>query len=244
MLQGEIIKVKRIIRIALATFLMYIITHLIVFILLPVTLLIIPVMNEKQISQMKKNVAIILLGIVRLKPRIYGIENIDTKKKYVVIANHPSFYDILVLMTIFPDLQMIAQAFISKIPVFGYVLQKIGAYYVEPKKFMETKSSLDDAMKVQENIIIFPEGVRSDKGEIKRFHRGFVYLLRNSSLELLPITINGLYSLKPAKRFYMDPDSQVEVIIHKPITREEIEKQTENELIQTSEEIISSNYKM
>ena len=198
---------------------MYIITHLIVFILLPFSLLLIPFMNKIQITQMKNSVSKLLLRIVGLKPRIYGIENIDADKKYVVIVNHPSFYDILVIMTILPDLQMIAQAFIRNIPIFGFVLGKVGAYYVEPKKFMETKTSLDDAMKFQGNIIIFPEGIRSDKGEIKRFHRGFIYLLRNSSLELLPITINGLYSVKPAKRFYMDPDAVVEVIIHKPLNK-------------------------
>jgi 1-acyl-sn-glycerol-3-phosphate acyltransferase len=238
------LKVRRGIRIFFTTLSMYFITHLIVFVVLIIGLFTIPFLNKLHINSMKKNVSILLLRIVGVKSQIIGMENIDLGKKYIVVANHPSFYDIIILMTVLPGSQMIAQAFIKRIPVFGYILGKVGAFFVDPKKIMETKSSLDGSMRIQESIIIFPEGGRSEKGEIKHFHRGFVYLLRKSSFELLPITLNGLFSLKPAKRWYIDPYAVIEIIIHKPLSQNAIEKQTDNELIKTAEDIITAEYKM
>lgn len=51
-------------------------------------------------------------------------------------------------------------------------------------------------------------------------------------MELLPFTLRGFYTLKPLKRLYVDPDSILEVVVHKPIDR-----RNEDLLILTTETI-------
>ena len=72
------------------------------------------------------------------------------------------------------------------------------------------------------------------------FYRGFIYLFRTSDLGILPVTLNGFYDLKPKNRFYINFDSKLDVIIHKPIKREELIEKSDTEIIETVKAIIES----
>jgi 1-acyl-sn-glycerol-3-phosphate acyltransferase len=87
-----------------------------------------------------------------------------------------------------------------------------------------------------------PEGARTLDGKIHRFKRGFLYILRQSSLDLLPITLNGLYKLKPVKRLYLDPDAELEMVIHTPINNSVARQMTDEALLTTVHSLINSVY--
>ncbi len=91
-------------------------------------------------------------------------------------------------------------------------------------------------------MIILPEGARTPDGEIHRFRLGFVYILRQTSFDLLPITLNGFYQLKPVKRFYLDPNAEPEVIVHAPILGSTIRKMNDTELMTLVKSVIGSVY--
>ena len=93
------------------------------------------------------------------------------------------------------------------------------------------------------NIIIIPEGQRTSDGQIQRFKRGFTYILRNSSLDLLPITLNGFYQLKPVNRKYIDPNAELEFIVHEPISNAVIKDMVDDQIIDMTIAIISESYR-
>ena len=94
------------------------------------------------------------------------------------------------------------------------------------------------------NIAIFPEGTRTLDGNISRFHKGFIHILRKSDIDILPVTLNGFYRLKPKNRFYIDFDAKISAVIHKPIVKEELITKTDNEIIQIVKSTILSAYQV
>jgi len=94
----------------------------------------------------------------------------------------------------------------------------------------------------QQTVAIFPEGTRTLNGRINTFYRGFIYLYRTRNLEILPVTLNGFYDLKPKNRLYINFGSKLDVIIHKPIKREVLADKSDIEIIDTVKGIIESAY--
>ena len=94
----------------------------------------------------------------------------------------------------------------------------------------------------KQTVAIFPEGTRTLDGKINDFYKGFIYLFRTTEIGILPVTLNGFYKLKPKNRFYINFDSKLDVVIHKPIKREELIEKTDTEIIETVKNVIESAY--
>jgi hypothetical protein len=54
--------------------------------------------------------------------------------------------------------------------------------------------------------------------------------------------LNGFYKLKPKNRSYINFDSKLDVVIHKPIKREYLIDKTDKEIIETVKAVIESAY--
>lgn len=93
------------------------------------------------------------------------------EKPAVVIANHQSFIDILVLLSICPKAVMVTNGWVWRSPVFGRIVRYLGFYHAADG-YERLAPAL--AQKVAEgySVIVFPEGTRSADGKIGRFHKG------------------------------------------------------------------------
>jgi hypothetical protein len=56
------------------------------------------------------------------------------------------------------------------------------------------------------------------------------------------VTLNGFYDLKPKNRFYINFGSKLDVVIHKPIPREDLINKSDNEIIDAVKTVIESEY--
>jgi 1-acyl-sn-glycerol-3-phosphate acyltransferase len=89
-------------------------------------------------------------------------------------------------------------------------------------------------------IAIFPEGTRTLTGNMNEFFRGFVYILKASDADILPVTLNGFYSLKPKNRFYINFSAKISIVINKPTNALELKVKTDQEIITEMKKIIES----
>ena len=114
---------------------------------------------------------------------------------------------------------------------------------VREANIKNTKLMLDDIIKKSKDntIAIFPEGTRTLDGRINDFYRGFIHVLRASDINVLPVTLNGFYVLKPKNRFYINFSSRISVIIHEPVSRESLIEKDDNEIISILKNIIESS---
>jgi 1-acyl-sn-glycerol-3-phosphate acyltransferase len=237
-------KVKRFVAIVWRTIAMYFGTHLVVFALLPVALLLAIFNRKTALGRLKQFMVGMVFRVIGGKVSLTNRCNLEPGRPYLIISNYPGTYTIFALMQAFPQAAAVAQAFLSRIPVLGRLLAMLGTVFVDPKRILSTRRAIDRALQAKSReILIFPEGKRSLDGRIHRFQRGFIYILRNSRLDLLPVTANGFYTLKPAPRFYVDPSARLELVVHPPIRNSAIRAMTDKELIETVHTVIEADYR-
>jgi 1-acyl-sn-glycerol-3-phosphate acyltransferase len=224
---------------------MYLVTHLIVFFFLfPIGTPLI-IFDSRNGYRIKKAITGALFRIIGQRLKVIGLENLEPTKSYVIVSNYPGSYAGFALMNVFPNASILVHSFLSKVPIVGFLLKSTGAMFVQRKRFGRTKRAIDETLRHNENrsIVILPEGGRSPDGQIRKFRRGFIYILRHSSMDLVPVTLRGFYRLKPLKRAYLDPDIDLEVVIHKPVNRSAIESMNDEELLNLTTDTIQRAYK-
>jgi 1-acyl-sn-glycerol-3-phosphate acyltransferase len=235
---------QRVIRIIFFTLSMYIVTHLFVFAVLPFAILVSYVDNDR-IPILKQWFVRSLFAIIGKRLKVTGNDNVDPDRAYLIISNYPSFYAGFSLIGTFTRASVVVQAFVKRVPLLGQVLKRLGTIFVQPGLAGHGKKAIDFHLgqhDVSTSMIILPEGARTPDGEIHRFRRGFLYILRQSSLDLLPVTLNGMYRLKPVKRFYIDPDAELEMVIHTPVSHSAACQISDVELLTMVHNVISGVY--
>jgi 1-acyl-sn-glycerol-3-phosphate acyltransferase len=240
----KVVVVFKIIRIIIFTLSMYIVTHLFVLVTLPFAILI-SYIDKERIPTLKQWFVKSLFAIIGKKMRISGFDNFNPDLAFVIISNYPSFYASFALIGIFPRASVVAHSYVKRVPLLGQILSRLGTIFVRPGKAGQGRNAIDSHLgnwDASHSVIILPEGARTPDGRIHPFRRGFVYILRQTSLDLLPVTLNGLYQLKPMKRFYTDPDAQPEMIIHTPISNATARQMSDEELLTMAQNIIGYAY--
>lgn len=239
------VKLRRFARVLAFTISMYLVTHLIVFFFLfPIGTPLI-IFDSGNGPRIKKGMTKALFKVIGQRLKVHGLDNLEPEKNYIIVSNYPGSYAGFALMNVFPDALMVVHSFFLKVPIVGFLLKSTGATFVQSRKSIRIKQSIDDTLQKKEhkNIVIFPEGGRSPDGRIHSFKRGYIYLLRHSSMDLLPVTLNGFYSLKPMKRVSVDPDVDLEVVLHRPLDRSVIDNLDDEALMKLTVDTIQREYK-
>lgn len=127
-----------------------------------------------------------------LKKRIQYKERLDFSKPSIIIANHGSFLDILLLLMLHPKVIIMVKEWVYKSPFFGAIVRYSGYLYASegPEKNLEM---IRERMAQGYSIVIFPEGSRSGDGDIKRLHKGAFFLAETLQADIQPILIHGAY---------------------------------------------------
>lgn len=116
----------------------------------------------------------------------------DFKKPSVIIANHQSLLDILLLVMLYPKLILFTNTWVYNSPFMGWVVRMAGFINVDEGVNNE---ELTEVIKQHVNngysIVIFPEGTRSIDLEMKRFHKGAFALAQELNLDIVPILFWG-----------------------------------------------------
>lgn len=127
--------------------------------------------------------------LIGRKLRIHGTENFDKKKRYILIANHASLFDIMAIMSFFPGVSWFGRERLIKIPVFGHLLKSIDYIPMKNANIKNTKEMLEQMVRNSKGltIAIFPEGTRTIDGKINDFYRGFIHVLKALNSKYYPL---------------------------------------------------------
>jgi 1-acyl-sn-glycerol-3-phosphate acyltransferase len=175
---------------------------------------------------------------------VQGKENIDKRNKNIIIANHSSLFDILAIVAFYPEVTWFGHERLLKVPVFSRYLRMIDYIPFKEPTIKNTRRMLEQLLEKGKNrsIAIFPEGTRTLNGKINPFYRGFIYLFRSRNIGIQPVTLNGFFDLKPKNRSYINFGSKLDIIIHKPIPREELIDKSDEEILDAVKSVIESAY--
>ncbi|MFW6363582.1 MAG: lysophospholipid acyltransferase family protein [Spirochaeta sp.] len=174
--------------------------------------------------------------------RMQGREHIKPGTPYMIISNHQSLVDILVLYRLFKHFKWVAKAELYKIPVFGWHMalnRYIKLSRMDRKsQFQMLKTSIR-TLQSGSSVLIFPEGTRTPDGELKRFKEGAFAIAKKAGVAIIPIVINGSFNAMPKKSFMMHRvNIQVEVLPEIPA--ETVAEKDTRELAEYSRELIAA----
>lgn len=126
--------------------------------------------------------------------RVSGLENIDPRKAYVIVANHQSLADIIVVYKTRMQFKWVAKEILFKIPFVGWCLSLSKHIKLSRGRFGSIKKVYREASRWLKNgisVLFFPEGTRSDTDEMREFQNGAFKLAIKEKKPILPISIKG-----------------------------------------------------
>lgn len=188
----------------------------------------------------------VLLAICGLNLSTRGTEKLDPGQTYIYVSNHASLLDIPVIVTGIPDqIRIVYKKELEKIPVFGWGL-KWGSYIgIDRGKSAVAKKSLGEAIeKIRRgaSVLLYAEGTRTTDGKLQPFKRGAFNLAVSAGIPVVPLTINGTYSVMPKGSLAIRPHP-VELVFSDPISVGPKEgKQAELQLMEKVHAAIAQHY--
>lgn len=126
----------------------------------------------------------------------------------VVVANHPSMLDALLLLSVTPNAVCVMKRGLMRVPVIAGFAKAAG--YVPQGDAPEMMAVASDALASGASLIIFPEGTRSPEGALGEFRRGAARIAVEAKrpIDLVIIEMNPVV-LGPARGWLKSPESLV-----------------------------------
>ncbi len=145
----------------------------------------------KIISRLNRNFTLLLRMILNIKVTVAGDEGQMERGGYVIIANHVSYVDGIVLGSIFPIL-FVSKREVKRWPIVGQWNVLCGTIFINRQRKEEVGSLIEEMtlkLRQEANILLFPEGTSTDGQKLLPFQTvPLAAPLRSRSI-IVPATI-------------------------------------------------------
>ena len=154
------------------------------------------------------------------KIHIEGREKAIKGTTYVIISNHQSILDILLMNCLRYRYKWISKIENFNVPVIGWYL-KMAKYITVDRGNEDSKTEMleksYECLRKGISIMIFQEGTRSVNNEIGFYKRGAFQLALQADVPLLPVLIDGTGGILPKHGFIFSSGHQVRIRVLDPI---------------------------
>jgi 1-acyl-sn-glycerol-3-phosphate acyltransferase len=126
--------------------------------------------------------------------RVTGRRITDPRRPYVVVSNHESFVDILLISHLPWEMKWLSKVEMLKIPLVGWEMRLAGDIPVErgaSRSALKAMVRCREVLKQRVSVIIFPEGTRSATGDMLPFKDGAFRLAIDAGVPILPLVVWG-----------------------------------------------------
>ena len=155
--------------------------------------------------------------------RVEGREKIAPDTAYVMVANHLSLLDILVMFRLFAHFKWVSKIENFRLPFIGwnmvlndYVKLRRGDRSSVFQMIRACRRHLDQGS----SVMIFPEGTRSNTGRLRSFKSGAFEIAQSARVPLLPIVLRGTSDALPKKGLVLQGQHDILIQCLDPIPYE------------------------
>jgi 1-acyl-sn-glycerol-3-phosphate acyltransferase len=164
---------------------------------------------------------------------IQGRDKVVRGTTYVIISNHQSILDTLLLFSLKYKFKWISKIENVRVPILGWYL-KLADYIIVDRGNEESKIEMLEksyrCLKKGISIMIFPEGTRSKDSKIGLFKRGAFQLAIEANVPILPVLIDGTGNLLPKNKLVLETSHGLSFRILDPIQPDTFNTKNPDEL--------------
>ncbi len=175
------------------------------------------VLNSNEKFDLPKDYKGLLIGkaLGKIAFNFYAKINFETnnlpKEPFIMVANHQSFMDAVIMSYILPKKVLKNSFFLA---INTHFTGKFRMFFARHSNTIilnvnqnigRTLQETAFALKNQKNVVIFPEGARTRDGELKEFKKAFAILSKELKIPVVPVGIKGAYEILPFGKFFPKP---------------------------------------
>jgi 1-acyl-sn-glycerol-3-phosphate acyltransferase len=163
-----------------------------------------------------------LLAAGGARPNVRSLEPGALETAAVLVANHASYLDVVVLLATLPvNVRLAAKARLASYPVLGTIIRRAGYLQVErgrPTAARDLVATLTNG----ESLFVFPEGTFVRVPGVMPFRLGAFHAAVETRTPILPIALAGTRAFFPDERWLLT-HGPLEVVVGKPLFPEATE---------------------
>ena len=152
--------------------------------------------------------------------RVVGREKIDKRETYVIVSNHQSGADIIVLFLLWNNYKWVAKKSLYNFPFIGWNMWLNRYIVIDRGRKSSMQKMMADAVKTLRSgssVMIFPEGPRSKDGRLQQFKTGAFHLALETGKPILPIVITGTSMAIRKGGFLVNKNHNIQAKVLQPI---------------------------
>ena len=174
---------------------------------------------------------------------IRGREKIDPQRAVVLVANHLSLVDILVMFRLFTHFKWVSKAENFRVPFIGWNMSMnryIRLVRGQKQSVVRMMQECEDALAGGNSIMMFPEGTRSTTNAMRKFKPGAFEIALKAHAPVQPLVIRGSGDALPKRGFILQGRHEISVTVLDRIDPEDFGAATAEALSAHVREIIAA----
>ncbi|MDP7018930.1 MAG: lysophospholipid acyltransferase family protein [Pirellulaceae bacterium] len=173
-----------------------------------------------------------LIGVFCFRLRCTGRENYPTEGGGLICSNHQSMFDpVLVGLTCDRRLNYLARRSLFRFFLFGWLIRFLDAIPIDRDGMgLDGIRETLRRLKRGELVLIFPEGTRTEDGEVATLMPGVCALAKRGKGPLIPVAIDGAYDAWP-RSAKLPRFATLHIDIGEPLTVEQMRDLEDRELL-------------
>ncbi len=176
---------------------------------------------------------------------IEGRNKLPWKRPAILVSNHQSMVDILVLYRLFTPYKWVSKKENFAIPILGWQMRMNDYLEIDRnsrESFGKLMQKASHFLKLGSPILIFPEGTRHPGDKLGPFKEGAFKMALDNGVDIIPIIIEGSARALPKKGVILTGYSKIRVRVLDPIPYEEFSGKTIREIKELVRELMSEEY--
>jgi 1-acyl-sn-glycerol-3-phosphate acyltransferase len=150
-----------------------------------------PALGNKQQRRILQSWSAALLTIMHVRISTSGAESLPDVSGGLVVANHISWLDVIVLNSILP-LRFVAKSEVRRWPVIGWLCAQAQTLFIARHKRSDTAHTnrkMVEALQQGNCMALFPEGTTTDGSQVKHFHASLLQPAIEAQTRIYPVAI-------------------------------------------------------